>query len=443
MNTVSKGFVVLLGTLAIIAGGVTVAVAEDGAGGRVTFYKDVLPILQESCTVCHREGGNNIAGMVAPMALETYAEVRPWSKAIAKQVMTGGMPPWDATKEFNGVFKNERTLTDEQVQTIETWVRTGAVAGNPADAPPPVEHEVTNGWNIGEPDLIIYMPERYWVADEVEDIQPSFVTEITEEELPRNRWLRAIEWRADSDVVHHIVGGSTAPGDIEFPDGTNRQSLGSIAPGEDPTIYPPGFGKLLHKGSSIRFGMHYHKEPGPGTGVWDRSMIGFRFWDEEEDPPVLHQVNWNGISSRYYEIPPGHENWPVGTARTFDVATTILSLHPHMHLRGKDMKYTAHYPDGTTEVLLDVPAYDYDWQTNYIYAEPKHVPAGTRVEVTGHYDNSGDNIRNPDPTTVVKPGALTTDEMFIGFIAYTDTEPFSVEDSAKLLNDEFQTSSSD
>lgn len=397
---------------------------------RVTFTKDILPILQRSCIQCHREGGNNIAGMIAPMSLRTYKEVRPWSKAIMKAVTSGTMPPWDATAEFNGLFSNERTITAEEVAMFERWVKSGAPQGNPTDAPAPLELKSNNGWNIGEPDLVIKMGEPYWVADEVRDIQPRFTVQITEEQLPENRWLRAIEWKADSAVVHHIVGGSTAPGDVEFPDGSNRQSLGSIAPGEDPTIYPEGYGKLLHKGSTIRFGMHYHKEPGPGTGVWDQSMIGFRFWDPENDAPVEHQVHWNGISARGYEIPPGAKNWQVGAARTFPDATTLLSFHPHMHLRGHDMKYIAFYPDGTQETLLDVPAYDYDWQTNYIYEQPKLLPAGTRVEVFGHYDNSADNERNPDPSIPVRGGALTTDEMFIGFISYTNTEALSAEEIA-------------
>lgn len=417
-------------TLGMAAVGMALTSFAAGAAenSRVTFTKDILPILQQSCIACHREGGNNIAGMIAPMSLRTYKEVRPWSKAILKAVKSGKMPPWDATAEFNGIFSNERIISAEEIALIEKWVRTGAAQGNPTDAPPPLGLPENNGWNIGEPDLVVRMAEPYWVADEVEDKQLRFTVEITEEQLPENRWLRAIEWKADSPVVHHIVGGSTAPGEVEFPDGSNRQSLGSIAPGEDPTIYPEGYGKILHKGSTIRFGMHYHKEAGPGTGVWDQSMIGFRFWDPEKDPAVTHQVHWNGIGARGYEIPPGAKNWQVGAARTFRVATTLLSLHPHMHLRGQDMKYVAFFPDGTQETLLDVPAYDYDWQTNYIFAQPKLMPAGTRVELFGHYDNSAENERNPDASIPVRGGALTTDEMFIGFISYTNTEPLTAEE---------------
>lgn len=410
------------------------AAGSVGAQERVTFTKDVLPILQQQCIACHRVGGNNVAGMVAPMAFTTYEEVRPWSKAILRAIKQGKMPPWSAAPEFDGVFHNERRLTPEQIATIERWVETGAPRGNPEDAPPPIEFPESNGWNIGEPDLVIYMPEPYWVADEVDDLNISFETVIKDEELPRNRWLRAIEWRADSDVVHHIVGGSTAPGDVKFPDGSSSQSLGSIAPGEDPTIYPEGYGKILHKGSTIRFGMHYHKEPGPGTGVWDRSMIGFRFWDEEKDPPVTRQVHWNGISGFDFEIPPGYEKWPMGVARVFENDTTILSLHPHMHLRGMSMKYTAYYPDGTNEVLLDVPAYDYNWQINYVYDQPKLIPAGTRIEVTGTYNNSSSNPSNPDPTRPIRNGSSTDKhEMFIGFISYCDTKPMTIEESRRHL----------
>ncbi len=401
---------------------------------QVTYTKDVLPILQEKCISCHRENGHNIAGMVAPMSFTSYREVRPWAKAIVKAITTKQMPPWGATPEYNGHFLNERVLTAEQANIIERWVEAGAPRGNPEDAPAPMGFPDHDGWNIGIPDLVVYLPEPYYVDDEVSDLNTSFVTEISEDLLPENKWLRSIEWRAGSDVVHHIVGGSVSPGEITLPDGTNFQSLGSIAPGEDPTIYPEGYGKILHKGSSIRFGMHYHKEPGPGTGTWDYSMIGFRFWDPEKDPPVKHQVHWNGISARGYEIPPGHAEWPVGTSRTFKNDTTILSLHPHMHLRGRDMKYVAFFPDGTQETILDVPTYDYDWQINYTYAEPRRVPAGTRIEVQGHYNNSTSNVRNPDPTAPIH-GGETSDkhEMFIGFISYCDTNEFSAEESAAIL----------
>ncbi len=414
MNKAAQGLMTGLALGMVIA---TTAQAKE----RVTFTKDILPILQEHCIRCHRHGGDNISGMVAPMSLMTYKEVRPWSKAIQKAVTAKTMPPWFASEAQHGIFNNERRLADNDIATIQSWVASGAARGNPADAPEPLEFPSTNGWLTGDPDLIVTMPEPYLVEDDVDDLYVNFETEpLTAEQLPTDRWLRAIEWRGDSEVVHHIVGYASLTNE----DGTlERFELGSIAPGEEGTLYPEGYGKLLKAGSKIHFNMHYHKEAGPGTEVSDQSLVGFRFWDEENDPPIQHQVMRNGIMNRFFEIPPGHDSWEVGASKTFDVETKIMSLHPHMHLRGKDARYEIIYPDGRRETMLDVPRFDFNWQLDYVYHEPLIVPAGTRVEFTVHYDNSAENDYNPDPTIPMKWGGPTTMEMMIGYISYANAEP--------------------
>ena len=369
----TKSYLMGLALLLALCTCATGALAADQSTP-VTFTKDVLPILQEHCQTCHRPGGDNVAGMVAPMSLMTYAETRPWAKAIARNVQSGKMPPWFASEEQNGVFHNERTLPKEHIETLVAWVNTGTKRGRPNDAPAPIEFHGSDGWLAGTPDLVVTLPEPYFVPDDADDLYVTFVTEpLTAEELPYDRWLKAIEWRGDSEVVHHMVGSATVPG----PDGVDQRfELGSIAPGEEATEFPEGYGKLLRKGSKIHFNMHYHKEAGPGTGKWDQSTVGFQFWDEADDPPVVHPVHRNGITNRFFEIPPGHPAWEVGASRTFDADTTILSLHPHMHLRGKDARYVAFYPDGTQETLLDVPYFDFNWQLDYSFNEPKLVPAG-------------------------------------------------------------------
>ena len=396
--------------------------ASAGAAERVTFTKDILPILQENCQVCHRPGGDNIAGMVAPMSLMTYQEVRPWAKAIARAVHSKQMPPWDATDETAGVFANERTLSDEEIATVSTWVETGAARGNAQDAPEPIEFEDTGGWLIGEPDLYVRMPEAYWVADDVQDIQPRIEFTVTEEMLPEARWLQAIEYKPDSEVVHHITGRATAPATDAHEEETF--TLGSIAAGEDPTIYPEGFGNLMRPGTEVSLSMHYHKETGAGTGVWDQSGIGFKFHPKGTE--IKHKVSWNIVGNYTFEIPPGHSNWEVGGGRIFEKDTVLLSIHPHMHYRGKDMKYTAYYPDGTEEVLLNVDRYEYEWQTNFLYSTPKILPAGTLVEVTSHFDNS-ETIKELVPKLnierAVSFGAPSTDEMMNPFLSWTYVEP--------------------
>lgn len=267
----------------------TIAVALIGAVAqaeeRPTFTKDVLPILQEHCQVCHRAGGANLSGMVAPMAFTSYEEVRPWSKAIAKQVAARTMPPWHAAPEHAGVFSNERTLAEEEIATLVSWVETGAARGNPTDAPDPVAWPQTD-WFIGEPDQIFSMPEPYFVEDEVQDIYKHFPMIITEEMLPEPRWLKAVEFRAGSGVVHHIIA----------------RPFGGNAPGNDADIFPDGIGRLLEPGTEVRWQMHYHKESGPGTGVWDQSRVGVKYYENAED--VKYPLMGDSLGSFRFAIPP-------------------------------------------------------------------------------------------------------------------------------------------
>ena len=375
-----------------------------------TFTKDVLPILQENCQSCHRELGANMSGMIAPMSFMTYEEVRPWSKAIARAVASGKMPPWHASKEFHGIFKNERTITDAEREV-----------GNPAD--PPTTKLIENaGWQLsgqlGEPDLLLQMEEPYWVADEVQDIQPRIEIQITKEQLPDMGWVRAIEYRPGSEVVHHIVGSVLKPGDEE--NLRERTNFGQIASGTNPQNYREGYGLPLFPESTISLSMHYHKEAGPGTGRWDQSEIAVWFHDKE----VVHPLQSTTIAHGKFEIPPNVKNWVVSGAKTWDEEIIVLEFLPHMHLRGSSAKYTAFYPDGTSEVLLDVPEYDYNWQTGYEYAEYKTFPAGTRIEWELTYDNSPEKAAqaglNNNPA--IKFGGPTTDEMDLGWLTWTYVE---------------------
>jgi mono/diheme cytochrome c family protein len=409
-------------TLALAAGASPALAANPAAadapeGAPVTFHRDVLPILQENCQNCHRHGGDNYTGMVAPMSLLTYDEVRPWAKSIAKQVQAKTMPPWFAAPEFHGVFSNERTLTQAQIDNVVRWVESGAPEGSPADAPGARTFDDYQGWRIGEPDLVVKAP-RYFVPDDTDTHYTDHRVTLTPDILPESRFVQAIEWRGGASVVHHIVGYAYMPGTE-----TNRAlgyGLGSIAPGEEPMHFPEGYAKLLVTGSTVVFSMHYSKEKGPGTGEWDESLVAFKFYPK--DATVKHFVDHNAIGSSSFELPPGAPSWKVGSARTFDEDTTILALHPHMHLRGKSATYTAYYPDGTTEVLLHVPDFDFNWQTDYSFREPKRIPAGTRLEYEAWFDNSAANPNNPDPKRAVPQGRETWDEMMLGYITYSETE---------------------
>lgn len=414
--------------LAMVAILCTMPVAAELAGvpDKPTFEKDVLPILQERCQVCHREGGDDIAGMVAPMSLTNYREVRPWAKAIAKAVETENMPPWDATEATAGQFMNERIMTEAERQTIDRWVKTGSPRGNPKDAPGPKTFEDSGGWLIGKPDLVVTMPEPYYIPDFVQDHQPRIKFTVSEEMLPEPRWIQAIECKPGSANVHHIVGSAWAPQWDDHPE--EFFSAGSIAAGEDPIIYPEGFGNYLRPGTEISLSMHYFKEAGPGTAFYDQSSVGFKFYPKGTD--IKYKVVRGGISARGWEIPPRQGAWRVGSSKLFDKDTVLISLHPHMHYRGQSMVYTAYYPDGSTETLLDVPKYDYAWQTQYIYKAPKFLPEGTRVDVMAVYDNSETKKAEYDEINIdraVDFGSASVDEMMIPFVEWAEIDKEDVE----------------
>lgn len=399
-----------------------------------TYYGDVQTVLEQKCQVCHRPNGANLGGMVAPMAFTSYQETRPWARSIARQVESGLMPPWHAAPRHAGTFVNERSLTAEERATLIAWARGGAPMGNAADAPPARVWERSDGWTIGEPDLVMDMGQDYFVEDDVEDQYIRFETTITEEMLPEPRWIKAVEFRPGGPVVHHIIA----------------RPLGGIAPGNDPDVHDDGFGTLLKPGTTIRWQMHYHKEAGPGTGVWDRSSVAVRFYPEDYEPD--HVMQSKPMGKFDFEIPAGDSNYVARTSTTFERDSLLLGYTPHMHLRGKSARYVATYPDGTEEILLDVPRYDFNWQTHYKYpAGGKKIPAGTEIELTMAWDNSADNPANPDPTKTVVYGGPTTSEMMFGFVSYADAEPgydpadtgflsqqrFNREDFRKLIKERF------
>jgi len=382
------------------------AKADVEVPARPTFTKDVLPILQENCQACHRPQGLNLGGMVAPMPLTTYAEARPWAKSIARVVQARYMPPWHAAPDQHGVFEGERTLTEAEIETLTRWVSTGAAAGAAEDAPPPVEFPSDeSGWVIGKPDLVIKLPEPYLVEDDVEDQYVTIPVRLTEEMLPEDRWIKAVEFRPGSEVVHHIIA----------------RPIGGIAPGYQPKVYPDGVSALLRKGSTVAFQMHYHKEPGPGTAVYDQSEVAVRFYEPGEE--IRYVIEGDPLGTFRFVIPAGESNYSDEASYTFAKDAQILSFNPHMHLRGKAAKYVAVFPDGSEKVLLDVPHYDFNWQTTYTFKEPVQVPAGTRIDLTLWWDNSAENEANPDPTVEVRWGRPTTAEMGFGWMSFIDAQP--------------------
>lgn len=412
-----------------------IAQAAGAVPARPTFYKDVAPIFQAECQECHRPAGSNYGGLIAPMSLVTYEEVRPWAKSIARQVTTKQMPPWDAHERHNGVFMNERTLSDAEIQTIVRWVAMSAPPGDRADAPPPRSFDTEDGWLVGKPDLVVTMREPYFVGDEVADLYAAFYVDLTEEMLPGDRWITGFQCKPGSNVVHHFNCMLLAPDEEGrlpefqgFPDTAAGeiaprgagQYIGGTASGTDANVYPEGFGLLIEKGTRVTFDIHYHKEAGPGTGQFDRSEIGFLLTDKKPDREIGGGRYRGPIATYSFRIPPRAENFQVGpVARTYREPTDLLGLMPHLHLRGARARFEAFYPDGRSEILLEVPQYDFSWQTVYRYGDLKRIPAGTKIEFTAWFDNSPEKaaVYNFDADREVTFGPRSNDEMMMGFVS--------------------------
>ena len=433
MRTRPHLFVVAM-ALAALAFGAAPGYAGNEAEGdaAVTYYEHVLPIMQQNCQTCHRESGANISGLIAPMSFTSYQETRPWARAIARKVESREMPPWFASAP-KGVFENERGLTDEEIDTIVKWVEAGAPAGDRADAPPakPWAQDASDGWMLGTPDFVVQMPEPYRVEDDIYDLNIVFYAEISEDLLPEDTWVKGWEFRVgDNAITHHMCSSVFSP-EVDVPasgsavedegaDVPNSRLLSCVAEGGEADMLPDGFGVLLEKGSSISFNMHFHKEPAEGSAAWSDPEIAFFVADE----PVKYKVINDTLSNRGFEIPPNHPNYRIGSSRVLEKDTLVLTYWPHAHLRATAARYIAIYPDGTEEMLLDVPHYDQSWQVTYKYREPKLLPKGTRIDVDFWYDNSPERAsrRNFDPNRFVGHGPRTDDEMSLGFIGYAEIE---------------------
>jgi mono/diheme cytochrome c family protein len=406
--------------------------AYAGAEDDVTYYEHVLPILQQNCQSCHRSAGQNITGIIAPMSLMTYEETRPWARAVAQKVETREMPPWYASEETAGLFSNERALTDEEITTIVTWVNAGAPAGDKAAAPAPlVFGDEGNGWFLGTPDFVVKM-EEYLIPDESYDVQTTFRTKIPAEFLPDGGvWVRGWEFRAgdSGDRVHHYCAGVEEEGtrvDADAGQGEEDEgaaaarggSLGCVSAGTEAKMLPEGWGMFIETGSSARYSMHYNKQPGPGTAFTNQAELGFYLSKE----PVKYVFENQAIGNRGYMIPAHRDKYRVGAGRMLEKDTYVVNYWPHAHFRGVGARYTATYPDGTQELLLDVPKWDQGWQETYWYNEPKLLPKGTMIDVSFWYNNTSENglRKGFDADRSLGHGPRTNDEMALGFFAFAE-----------------------
>jgi len=403
-----------------------------------TFSKDVAPIVFTKCASCHRPGE------VAPMSLTTFKEVRPWAGAIRDKVSTRVMPPWHADRAY-GTFRNNPSLSQAEIDTIVSWVNAGAPEGNPKDTP--ALPKFAEGWQIGKPDQVFEMAADFEIpARGTIDYQYFEVpTNFTED-----RWMQAGEVRAgDRAHVHHIIvyvrepqsrprenvvnirpilaagerpslpsprtttaGAGAAAAAVPAASRSTDNMLVNWAVGEDAPMFTKGMAKKIPAGSTLIFQVHYTTN---GTAGRDRSRIGLVF---SKEPPA-QEVRTAAIANPVFAIPGGANDHQVEAEASFAQDVKVWTMHPHMHLRGKDMTYTAIYPDGREEIVLRVPKFDFGWQTDYWLAQPITLPKGSKLHVRAHFDNSTANKANPDPTATVRWGDQTWEEMMIGFFTYT------------------------
>jgi hypothetical protein len=424
----------------------------------VTFSKDVARIFYQHCAECHRPND------MAPFSVLTYKEVLPWTESIREKVTAREMPPWHADSRY-GEFLNDRRLSREEIDTIVTWVAQGAKEGNPEDLP--TQPELFRGWKMGKPDYVLAMSEEYTIEAHAPD---SYVYVTFPTKFKEDTWVQAAEIiPGNKRIVHHVIAHVLTPealasgakrSNAEFPqaeneptifykqgslsrvkmdapvidDGANAPNGGSLfsrrtddggggysmllasyAPGKGPDVYPPGTAKRIPAGSTIVLQIHYSSFHGAiRTAQKDRTIVGLIF---AKQPPEKRAVTFT-IPNQFFKIPAGAANHRVTAAYTFDREVQLISYMPHMHLRGKDMKYEVVFPDGRRQTLLWVPKFDFNWQTVYRLKDPITIPKGTRIIVTAHFDNSAKNKHNPDPTRAVRWGDPSYDEMMIGWIEY-------------------------
>ena len=399
---------------------------QHAAGGTPTFYRDVLPILQQRCQICHRAEG------IAPMRFETYEQTRPYETAIAAAARDKSMPPWFADPHI-GHFSNDPSLSAEQITELAAWADAGAPAGNPRDAPPAVHW--AESWSIREPELVLKMPKAVPIpaGGDVE-----YTYEIVPTGFKEDRWVRAVELLPSLRTnVHHAVVYVRPPdskwmqhapvgvpftastlADADDRNGahwTDSDVLLVYAPGSSPDNWPDGMAKFIPAGSDLVFQMHYTTNGHAGS---DQTSLGLIF---SKHPPAERVLTLQ-LTNDHFVIPPGAPDFRVEARGTLPNDATLLSFFPHMHLRGKRFEYNIIHreknssarSDQEIEQLLDVH-YHFHWQMSYRLAEPRMLKAGTELQAVAWYDNSRDNPHNPDPGAAVRWGEQTYDEMMVGF----------------------------
>lgn len=369
------------------------------------YSADVAPILIENCVDCHHQGG------IGPWAMTDHAMVRGWSRMMKEVLLTHRMPPGQVDPHVGRPLKDATGLSIEDMQTLVHWIDAGAPGDDAPDPLTALEFSDTT-FSLGKPDIVLKVPAQAIPATGVLDYRYVPVPMNLQEDI----WIKAVEYvPGDRQVLHHIITYLSSPADrssaSDTDDGSLGDSIGGFAPGRQPDIWRDNSGALVRAGSSLLLQMHYTTS---GKATIDETLIGIYLHDE----PPKYVMSGGSAGQRRFLIPPHAKEHRLEGVQEFERDAYLYSLMPHMHYRGKYMNYTAEYPDGSSEILLSVPKYDFNWQFNYQLAEPVFLPAGTRLVARGAMDNSDRNPYNPNPDIPVRFGLQTMHEMFFGFTTY-------------------------
>jgi hypothetical protein len=391
-------------------------------GPLVTFNKDVAPLVFRSCTPCHRPGE------VAPFALLNYAQASKRAKLIRDVVSERTMPPWKADGN-SPHFADERKLTDAEVATITRWVEAGTPEGDASDLP--VAPQFAAGWQLGEPDMIIKMPEAYSLPANGPDRYQCFVIPL---QIPAGKYLKSVEFRpGNRKIVHHAVlstlphamaekklkegGGKSFASGLTPPGQLLPGQLAFWTPGMMPRELPSGLAAEWRQGVDLILQLHLHPSGKPET---EQSSIGFHFTDQKP----TSRLRMVALSNDKLDIPAGQADFGVDATRLIREPVDLYGIFPHMHLIGKSVKVTAKLPDGKSIPLININAWEFNWQNYYQYSTPIRLPAGTKLEGHFVFDNSAANPSNPStPPKRVTFGEQTADEMALVLMDVLPTGP--------------------
>lgn len=371
-----------------------------------SYRESVVPVLQKRCLGCHYNGG------IGPWTMDSHAALKAWAPKIRKAIMLQKMPPWHADPAV-GKFTHSRALDSEEKKTLIRWIDAGTPRGAGLDPLQVKTIEGSSAWPLGEPDIILKVPTMKIPAEGILAYQYA----ILPVPIDKDTWVRAVHMKpSNREVTHHIFAFVQYPKERKkeqpkWAEGANG-FFAAYVPGFPVVPFPNSSGRLIPKDSKIIFQRHYLTI---GHPTEDHLELGLYL---HENPPDLEYKMATAINMNI-KIPPHASAHQESASTVVPEDGELHAIYPHMHYRGKSMRFKAVFPDGTEEPLLSVPNYDFQWQTSYQLKHPKHLPAGTQIWVDAKFDNSTRNTANPDPSKEVRWGPLSSDEMLVGYLMYS------------------------